>query len=394
MKILVNTSSIGPPLTGIGRYTLHLLQALIQHPEVHEVVGLTSTGLVSQKTLQRLLQQWDQRESHATQGARAKRSLRTRVAALPGARTLWRKLRHFQTWHNSSQLQGFVYWEPNYLLTPFDGPSVATIHDMSHLCLPEHHPAARVAEMNKHMPQTLAQATRLIAVSHFTRDEIQRYLQPTQPIDIVSPAVDRSFLEVTPAERKEAQQHYHLPENYILSVATLEPRKNLSRLVEAYAALPDALRHRYPLVLAGSRGWHTSSLEALIRPLVESGQIRVLGYVDQAHMPALYANATLMAYVSLYEGFGMPIAEAMASGTPVLTASTSAMPEVAAGHALLANPTSTQAIREQLERLLTDPPLRQQLAQSAGQHACTFNWSKSAERLICSLRAAEQDYHR
>lgn len=392
MKILVNISAIGHPLTGIGRYTLNLLQALIRHPDVHDVVGLTSTGLVSQKTLQRLLQQWDPRDSHTTQQAQVKRNLRTRVAALPGARMLWRKLRHFQTWHNSSRLQGFVYWEPNYLLTPFDGPSVATIHDISHLRMPEHHPAARIAEMNRHMPQTLAQATRLIAVSHFTRDEIQACLHPSQPIDIVSPAVDPSFLDVTDTAREAARQHYRLPEEYILSVATLEPRKNLARLVEAYAALPDSLRSRYPLVLAGSRGWHTSHLESLIRPLAESGQIRVLGYVDQAHMPALYANATLLAYVSLYEGFGMPIAEAMAAGTPVLTSATSSMPEVAAGHALLAEPTSTPAIQQQLERLLTDSHLRQQLAQSARQHAHTFKWSASAEQLVSSLKAAEQEY--
>jgi len=395
MKILVNTSSLIPPLTGIGRYTLQLLQILLQHPDVRQVVGLTPTGLISQQKLQQLLLQFEPQDNPRTQEAEIKRSiLRSWIASLPGARPLWRKLRNFQTRSNASQLRGFVYWEPNYLLTPFDGPSVATIHDISHLRMPEYHPDARIAEMNQLMPETLARATRLIAVSEFTRGEIQSSLQPTQPIDIVSPAVDPSFLQVTEAAREEVRQRHQLPPEYILSVATLEPRKNLSRLVEAYTALPESLRLRYPLVLAGSRGWHTSSLETLIRPLVESGQIRVLGYVDQVHMPALYANASLMAYVSLYEGFGMPIAEAMAAGTPVLTSATSSMPEVAAGHALLADPTNTQSIREQLERLLTDPLLRQQMAQSARQHASTFNWSKSAERLICSLKAAEQDYSR
>jgi alpha-1,3-rhamnosyl/mannosyltransferase len=394
MKVLVNTSSIGPPLTGIGRYTLNLIKALLQHPEISEIVGLTATGLVSQSTLQRLVEQWDCQDDHSAQAAQVKRNLRTQVAALPGARWLWRKLRHFQAWYGSDQLKGFIYWEPNYLLVPFDGPSVATIHDISHLRMPEHHPAARITEMNNQMPQTLAQATRLIAVSAFTRDEIIACLNPAQQIDIVPPAVDPSFFAVQPDAREEARRRYDLPDDFILSVATLEPRKNLARLVKAFAALPESLRVRYPLVLAGSRGWHTSSLESSIRPLVATGQIRVLGYVDQKHMPALYSNATLLAYVSLYEGFGMPIAEAMAVGTPVLTASTSAMPEVAAGHALLVDPKSTPAIQQQLERLLTDTALRHHLSESARRHATTFDWSVSAKQLVCSLRAAEQEHHR
>lgn len=393
MKILVNTSSIGPPLTGIGRYTLNLIQELLKHPDVSEIVGLTPTGLISQSTLLRLTQQWDQHKAHSTQAARTRRSLRTRVAALPGARLLWRKLRHFQAWYSSDQLKGFVYWEPNYLLLPFDGPSVATIHDISHLRMPEHHPSARITEMNTHLPHTLARATRLIAVSAFTRNEIISCLKPTQPIDIVSPGVDRTFFDISAQDCLGVKGRHNLPPEFILSVATLEPRKNLVRLVEAFAALPESLRSRYPLVLAGSRGWHTHKIESLISPLLSSGQVRLLGYVDQADMPALYSSATLLAYVSLYEGFGMPIAEAMAAGTAVLTSATSAMPEVASGHATLVDPEDTHAIQQQLFHLLTHPDERNLQAQSARQHANTFDWAHSAQQLLHSLQAAQQEHN-
>lgn len=394
MKILVNTNSLAPPLTGIGHYTLNLLRVLLHHPEVSEIVGLGAAGLLSQPTLQRLLEQQARHNDHSAAPGDSERRLRRLLAALPAARWLRRKQRHFQAWYHSRQLQGFIYWEPNYLLLPFAGPAVATLHDLSHLRMPEHHPAARVAEMNRQLPRTLARATRLIAVSAFTREEIIARLHPAQPIDIVPPAVDPSFFAVQAEARAQAKRRYHLPDAFILSVATLEPRKNLARLVQAFAALPEGLRERYPLVLAGSRGWHTSELENSLRPLVATGHIRVLGYVEQNHLPALYSSATVLAYVSLYEGFGMPIAEAMAAGTPVLTAATSAMPEVAAGHALLVDPYDTQAIQQQLQRLLSDSTLRHQLAQSARRHATTFDWSLSADRLLESLRAAQQEYHR
>jgi alpha-1,3-rhamnosyl/mannosyltransferase len=392
MKVVVNLTSLTPPLTGIGRYTLNLLSRLQHHPKVSELYGFTATGIVNPDALNLLLQQCDASQKNHPSQTTAK--WRRRLAALPGARRTWHMIKNLQARRLQHSVRGCIYWEPNYLLLPFDGPSVATIHDISHIRMPHYHPADRVEEMNRRLPDTLQRATRLISVSEFTRQEILSCLKPTQPIDIVSPGVGEAFFSVDQAQLQLCRSKYNLPAQYILSVATLEPRKNLEGLVKAYRLLPESLRQAYPLVLAGVRGWHTHSIEETLRPLSESGQIRILGYVDQEFIPALYANATLTAYISHYEGFGMPVAESMAAGTPVLTSAVSSMPEVANGHALLTDPADPSACCQKIQHILQDEALRIRLAAGGKKHAATMTWSASAEHLINSLERAKEHSQR
>lgn len=385
MKIAVNTYSLQPSATGIGRYTGGLLQQLIDHPEVDDICGLSAGGLQTRDQLRGLLDHLD------AVPAKGQRSWRGRLSKLPGAHRAWRLLQDTQTWRAGRRLQGYCYWEPSFILMPFGGPSVATIHDLSHLHHPEFHPDARVNMLNRMLPRTYARATRLNAVSAFTRDMLLQQ-GVTQPIDLVHPGVGDSFFTVTDTQRRHCSQQLKLPERYILSVATLEPRKNLERVIQAFLKLPEGLRSSLPLVLAGARGWHSDALETTISRLESSGQAIRLGYVAQALIPALYANAVLTVYVSHYEGFGMPIVESMAAGTPVLTADRTSMPEAAGGHALLANPESTDSISDQLYRLLTDAELRHALAMAGQQHATRYRWEHSARQLLNSLTLAQQEY--
>ncbi|MBS99320.1 MAG: hypothetical protein CMI01_11670 [Oceanospirillaceae bacterium] len=393
LKIVVNTTSLGAHLTGIGWYTTNLLRQLLNHPDVAQVAGLSVGGLVDEERLRQIIDTIDPQEAGAGSGVRRLPDIRRIAANVPGARQAWNMIRHFQAMQATRTLEGYIYWEPNYLLLPFKGPSVATIHDVSHIRTPEYHPQRRVKELSAKLPDTVHRAQRLIAVSEFTRDEIESCLNPGKPIDIVSPAVDSRFFNVPNHTKELCKNKHKLPDDFILSVATFEPRKNLAGLIQAFSMLPEALRRRFPLVLAGTKGWQYGPLEHEIQTLSSSGQLIVLGYVEQPLLPALYALATASVYVSFYEGFGMPIAESMAAGTPVLTSNTASMPEVASGHALLCAPADTGDIRSKLETLLNAPELRARLAQEGRDHAPRFSWQRSADKLVGSLSLAFEEYH-
>lgn len=393
LKIVVNTNSLGGHLTGIGWYTANLTRHLLQHPGVAQVVGLSAGGLVGEEKLRRIIDTIDRQEERTEADKRTLPDLRGITADIPGARRVWNLVRYYQARHSARNLKGFTYWEPNYLLLPFSGPSVATIHDVSHIRTPEYHPNARVEELSAKLPNTVRCAQRLATVSHFTRDEIRSCLNPGKPIDIVSPAVDRRFFEVADEVKRLCKEKHNLPDEFILSVATFEPRKNLVGLIRAFAMLPDETRRRFPLVLAGTKGWKYGPLEHQIQSLRDRDQLIVLGYVEQPLLPALYALASVTAYVSFYEGFGMPIVESMAAGTPVLTSNTASMPEVAAGHALLCNPKDIREISSQLERLLSDTALQVRLAEQGCRHAGTLSWQLSADRLVDSLSLAYEEYY-
>ena len=172
---------------------------------------------------------------------------------------------------------------------------------------------------------------------------------------------------------------------YVLAVGTLEPRKNLSRLLDAHMQLPEALRARFPLMVAGGGGWKN---EELTEKLATVDHVRHLGAVDRSQLTALYTGAALFVYPSIAEGFGLPILEAMACGTPVLTSNTTSMPEIAGGAALLVDPHDTTAIARQLEQLLTDSVAVKDLSERGLARAQEFSWEKTARATLDVYRAA------
>jgi len=229
----------------------------------------------------------------------------------------------------------------------------------------------------------------LNVVSEFTCREVVEYFNPKQPIDIVPPGVGEEFFNVSADEVVRCKEKFNLPHEFVLSVSTLEPRKNLARLVDAYEQLPEALREKYPLVLAGATGWHASPIENSLRRLVEKKQAIILGYVEQPMLPALYAAATLTAYVSVYEGFGMPIVESMAAGTPVLTSNVTSMPEVSGKYAALVPPDNVAEIASALEHCLSNPDRLISMSQAGVARAREFSWESAALKLFESLEMAK-----
>lgn len=270
-------------------------------------------------------------------------------------------------------------------------PSVVTIHDLGYLAFPQAHTARRRLELHLTTRWSLRAARRVIAISQATKDDLVRhYGADPARIAVVHHGLSAGF---RPTEDPGALARHGLREPYFLYVGTLQPRKNLARLIEAYARAVrsggDAGPAAWPLLaIAGRRGWLTETIERRAAQLGIADRVRFLGYVPDADLPALLSGATAFLFPSLYEGFGMPVLEAMACGTPVLTSSTSALPEVAGDAALLVDPGDTDAIADAIARLAADPGLRAELRGRGLARAAQFTWERCARETRAVLLGA------
>ena len=279
-------------------------------------------------------------------------------------------------------------------------PSVVTIHDLGYLAFPQAHTARRRLELHLTTRWSLRAARRVIAISRATKDDLVRhYGADPARIAVVHHGLSAGF---RPSDDPAALARHGLERPYFLYVGTLQPRKNLERLIEAYATAAQLLGNavaagggpapgrpeRIPgpgpsapwpqLAIAGRRGWLSQAIERRAAQLGVADSVRFLGYVDDGDLPALLSGATAFLFPSLYEGFGMPVLEAMACGAPVLTSTTSALPEVAGDAALLVDPADTAAIARGIARLAADPGLRADLRARGLARAARFTWERCA----------------
>jgi len=392
MEVIVNLQPLLGPLTGIGHYTRELLRQLVAE-QAESLPSMTLKGLRGLRLEplgagHSLLAESPPNVPASARFARRqflRRYLRNSATRFAYHQLFAQRLR----WHALSQRgasSSALYWEPGFIRLPWPGRSVVTVHDLSHCRYPQYHPAERVAFFRRYLAPGLHRATRINVVSRFTADELVDLfdIEP-QRIDIVSPGVAERFSAVSMADREQVRQRHSLPEDYWLSVGTLEPRKNLRTVLAAFLSLPLERQRARPLVLAGLAGWGDQTLPDGLAAALDEGRVRQLGYVDEAELPALYANASGFAYVSLYEGFGMPIIEAMAAGVPVLTADRTATREVAGDAALCVDPESRDAIRDGLIRLQDDSTLSKRLREAGRQRAAAYTWQRSAEALKASF---------
>lgn len=278
-----------------------------------------------------------------------------------------------------------LFHSPDFVLPPVGGniPTLLTVHDLSFVHYPKAFTPALTNYLYTVVPWSIGRATHIVADSRATKEDLIKFwkVDPVR-ITVIYSGVGSDFRPVTAGKQiAQVREKYDLGQTpYLLSVGTLQPRKNYQMLIRAFA--PVAARYPHSLVIAGGKGWLFDQILAEATRLGIEDRVRFVGFVDDADLAALYSEATLFVFPSLYEGFGLPLLEAMACGVPVLSANASSLPEVAGEAALLLPPHGTEEWTGSMIVLLDDPSRRTQMVANGFRQARQFTWHKAAKQLL------------
>jgi glycosyltransferase involved in cell wall biosynthesis len=293
---------------------------------------------------------------------------------------LWTHLR--LSWEMAHRPPDLLFVPAHVLPIVHPRRSVVTVHDLGYLYYPEAHRLLDRLYLDLSTRYDARAAAHLIADSSATkRDLIQRYGVEPDSITVVYPGYDdATFQPVRDEEAIEAvKTRYDIAGDYILFVGTLQPRKNLTRLIEAYWKLETG---SWKLVIAGKKGWLYGEIFRRVEELGLERRVVFTGYVTQEDLPVLLSGARLFVFPSLYEGFGLPVLEAMACGTPVVCSNAASLPEVAGDAALLVDPLDVEELAAALERVLSDEELRAGLIERGFEQAKRFSWERCARETL------------
>jgi glycosyltransferase involved in cell wall biosynthesis len=353
VRVGFDVSALRAPQTGVGTYAANLLQRLRCYPQ-DDIVSL------------------EQPLVRVPAGRGRGRRL------VPINKTLW--LQALLPWQ-LARLDADVCHFTNSVAswwTPC--PSIVTIHDATLWLYPGYHPRRRVLAMRPFIPLGARRAKAIIAVSANTKRDLVRTLRvPADKVHVIHEAPAPQFRPLPKAAALEdVRRRFGLPGSFVLCVGTIEPRKNLTRLLEAFACVRRDGFGGHALALVGSRGWHDASILRHVERLGLADAVHVLGYVSTDSLVGLYNLAEAVAFPSLYEGFGLPVVEAMACGTPVVTSPGGSLAEVAGAAAELVEPTSVESIAAGLRRVLADGQRRAELSALGLERAAQFSWERAA----------------
>ncbi|MBN2865412.1 MAG: glycosyltransferase family 4 protein [Thiotrichales bacterium] len=374
MKLMISVESIRFPLTGIGRYSYELICHLNQLGLIEQISYFNGRAVV------------DQLPTEQAHDAQVKPSNQYRLKRWVQSSSVVSELyRQVLPWAQRRALKNhadFLYHGPNFYLPPSGGLKVATFHDLSPFTFADCQLPARVNYMQKELKKTLATADALITDSEFVRQELASYFNwPLERIFTVPLAASAEFYPRLSESTRLVLSHYGLQHGaYSLYVGTIEPRKNLITLLEAYSRLPMDVRKRWPLILAGYQGWNSQSIHQRIEQAEQEGWARYLGFTPAQDLPLLYAGARLFVFPSLYEGFGLPVLEAMSSGVPVVCSNSSSLPEVTADCALMTAPDDVVGFTDLIRKGLEDELWRVEAVKKGLEQARTFSWSDCAQQ--------------
>lgn len=376
LRVAVNAVPLLSPLTGIGQYVRALMLEL-------QATGQVDANYFYAKSWSKQL-----RNSHLSIHANQLKIAVRRFVPKSYELSRWVQQRRFS--QGLKNTRNDVYHEPNFLAFRFDGPTVLTVHDLSWIRFPEAHPAERVRAMHKFFEPSLAQADHIITDATFVKQELidvfgldASKIQPihlaAEPLFKPMPATETAgFLKTKGLEHRQ----------YWLAVGTLEPRKNLQLALDAFSALPAADRKKTPLVLAGLVGWKVGKLMLKIQAIEAAGELLQLGYLSRLDLAAVVAGAKALIFPSVYEGFGLPLVEAMQCGTPVLASSASCLPEVLAGAGLLFDSNDADGLKALMLQMLEDDALAATLSAQGLVRAQHFSWQKTAQQTLDVYRLA------
>jgi glycosyltransferase involved in cell wall biosynthesis len=363
VRIALNAGILRAPRTGIGQYLVELVQALAAYPEFELA----------------LFNGWN----YSSELPAAALPGYSRVSGLikryvPNAYALRRLIEQQRFNRGSAGVD--LYHDPSLWPFQFDGPMVMTLHDLTHVHFPETQPVDRLVEIERHADRSVVRAQRILVDSAFIGDEVCRHYGVAAERVVVAPlGCAARFHPRATAQLLAPLQALDLqPGRYLLCVGTLEPRKNLQLALRAYERLPAALREQYPLVIVGMSGWRPEQLAEPLQKALATGQVRLLGYQTDTAIAELLAGARLLLFPSLYEGFGLPVLEAMASGTPVILSNSSALPEVAGDAGTYIDAQDERGCAEAIQQLIDDQSEWQRRRELGLQRAKEFSWQRCA----------------
>ena len=360
MKLILSVDALTPPLTGIGRYAWELARRLPSAPGIESVRFFRNGRWVTDPAA--LLS-----PVRRISNARGKRGIRWPRALAEFAQRL--------------DCRRQLFHGPNYFLPPCADVGVVTVHDLSVFSFPETHPAERVRQFERDFAASLRRAAHVITDSEAIRAEfVARFGWSPDRVTAVPLGVAATYApQSESACNKVLARHGLGYGGYVLCVSTMEPRKNVARLLDAWLVMPEVVRQRFTLVLAGGTGWLNEALHERIRHAESQGWLRYLGFVPETDLPALYAAARLFVYPSAYEGFGLPVLEAMASGVPVVSSNRSCLPEVTGGAAALVDPDDIDSLAEAIHRGLADETWHAQAIEQGLKVAAVRTWERCVE---------------
>jgi glycosyltransferase involved in cell wall biosynthesis len=367
---------------GIGRFTRELIHALMALDSPHEYALFAATGGLPRAIT-------ESRLTYITQPA-TNHHLTFEICNLRFLSDDWLH----RLWHRArlpipiEAIMGRVdlFHEPDFVLPPTrpGTRTVLTVHDLTFIRDPESAFPRLRHYLNRVVPRSVARATHILADSLATQKDLtELFGTPPVKITVLYGGVDARFVPVLEPERLTAvRARYGIGEGpFILGIGTIQPRKNYQRLIQAFANIKSQIPS-LELVIVGSKGWMYDTIFSEVKRLGLESQVLFPGFVDDDDLPALYSAAEMLAYPSIYEGFGLPILEAMACGTPVVTSNTSSLPELAGNAALLVEPTDVGAIAAAMRRLWQDADLRHRLVADGSDQARKFTWEKAAMQLL------------
>jgi glycosyltransferase involved in cell wall biosynthesis len=368
MRIAFDGTTLRPGRTGVGYYTEHLLHHLAQEGPEEELVVISNRPVDTTRPLPPRV---------------AVRSAPWRLPRMAWMQTLApRMLREIHA--------DIAHFTNGMLPITSPVPTVVTIHDMSLTMYPRYHPPRRVLLNRPLVDLAARRADAIITVSQSAKRDIMRlYGLPAGRVHVVHEAAAPSFQRVTGAEELErVRRQYALPARFILYVGTIEPRKNLPKLIEGFAKRRESGDLPHELVCVGPYGWLSRDIEELIDRLHVEDAVHFPGYVPFGDLPALYSLAEMFVFPSLYEGFGLPVIEAMACGVPVVTGHVPALMEVAGGAVELVEQLDAESLGDVMVALARNSDRRHELSRLGLERAKAFSWQRAARETLDVYREA------
>jgi glycosyltransferase involved in cell wall biosynthesis len=281
-----------------------------------------------------------------------------------------------------------IYHETNYIPLRHKGKIVLTIYDMTYKTCPQTLSKKTLPYLDNNLYRAVSKADKLIAISNSTKEDLIKYFDvPTNKISVVYGGYDKIYHPIYDHnELERIRSHYQLPQKFILSVGTVEPRKNLSLLLKAYSRLPAGFKKEIKLVLVGKKGWINQTFFEEIKELGIAGDITFTGFVPTEELPYIYNLADLFVYPSFYEGFGLPVLEAMACGTPVIVSNRSSLPEVVGDAGRLIDPEDYYELQTAIQQIYRDQSSREQMKNKGIEQAKKFSWEKCARETLLAYQ--------